>query len=255
MNGIPTQIRTLDPLVKRQWNTVNKTYSVLFHTLDVQEGESIKDALYRPLKGETFHDVIGHVDYESGGDVYRIPVIDNVNYAKGGIYFDYETMEDTELRVEYEDADTINVSPGRAMLFNMYLELPDSNDIDISNVDNYLLEESVPTNITVAVLLGFLSFDSTSLEPNYTEAQIGLIDVNKYNDWLEEETVSEFQRASLLLGFITLDGSGQIPNEDAIDTMYVDSLIFLQRDLFGEQIDFSTLNAGVVTSDGLQNDW
>lgn len=248
----PRQLRTLDPLTKRIWFNVNKTYNVLFHRLDIREGETEADALYRPLMGQTFQDVVGYADIEEDGLIYRIPIIDMENYPRGGVYFDFETMIDTELKPTYDSSTTFIVTSGRSMMFNMYFESSTDATIDITDMDSYVnTTVVVPTNTTLVILLGYLS----PWTSDGAEVELGIMTIADYLAWLADENTTELQQAALILGFVTTNNSGQIADADSIFDNYEDEFVTLQRELFNGGVDLSHINAGVVLETGPQDDW
>jgi hypothetical protein len=255
------QIRTLDPITKRYWFNVNKTYNILFGELDIRDGEQPIDALYRPLKGESYKETIDHITLNDGTNLQTISMVDLDNYPSGGVFFDFETMLDTELKVMYDTTSTVEITPGRASIFNMYFETSTPLTFHIDNTSSYLNPiVSTPTNETLVVLLGMLS----PLIDTKVDVEIGLISVEDYVNWLDDTGTSDIQSTSLVLGMIELNEFGHIENENSILDSHRDVVniygigpteVEINRDILNGGFDLSVVNAGVVTETGPQLDW
>lgn len=257
------QIRTLDPISKREWYNVNKTYNIFFSALDIAENESISDALYKPLKGETYRDVIGYENVNDGDYRYKVQLIDTDNYPRGGVYYDFEVDEDTELKLTYDSTSNFQVTPGRASIFNMYFESNVTVNIDVTDPLSYVDSTGGydSTNTTLVVLLGMLS----PIVEEKVEVEVGIIPIEDYVRWLYNETTSDFQASSLILGFVELDEYGLISGPESIlrnKSVIVDLYDGLgpitydfERELLDGGFDRYNVNAGVVLETGVQFDW
>jgi len=235
----PNQITTVEPFSPREWVTVQRDYTVLFPDPDRRTGETMVQALGRPLKGEN---VLLTDPYSLGGCWWGNRVVRDMDQTDSG------------LQVQRVDATHLSVTSGYAMCCGFFIQINDATTIiDLGDSSSFLTVDSTaayPVRINTDYYLAMVPDDTTNLLEG-SGFGFTLIVAGAWEHVINNHLEKDF---ATILAVVHTNGSGQIQDSSSITFTRG---TFWDRELSayppGPPLD--PLNGGVVRDGDWYDDW
>ena len=234
----PTQFTTLPPFATRDWQTISKDYTVVFPELEIRDGETVVNALARPLKGENFN-WSNLLDTTSVG----LPSVSRVLRDSD--------QTDSGFEITRTSATTITISPGCAMVSGVYFQSYNTETLDLTDSTSFFnpYELVTPDSDFFIIICPVNSSQDRSTDC----FGFGFFSKDFYSDYLENHP--DVIGLICSLAIVSLNGSGQIQDSDSI--RYYDEDLNWNREYLacppGPPLD--PLNGGIIDVGEWYDDW
>lgn len=243
----PNHFTTIPTFSNRNWEIVNKDFISFFPDPDIRSGETVTDALYRPIKGENviLEDIF---DSTASGALASARTVRDDDFIDSGFQLTLDSSTD------------ITVTGGYAIVMGVFVSINESFTVSLNDstcfVDIPGGSSAFPAqaDTNYFLVLHPYSVANDDLFDGADTMAISLMLADELEDFIN--TYPNIRGYFCILACITLNSSGQITSEDDF-TYEIIEFWNREEEAFppGPEL-LPAVNGGVIESDGeWYDDW